>query len=171
MLFILSASQTNGNVHLHTKDAGSSTRSLLVFHPFAGFSPPKGLFWTLPSSLENPKLCAVSGVCVCFSHIIPPFLWKDESYSRDLIAAVQWLRHKSPPLVLTPARRSEAAGCVVLWFLFDMMSAWTGGRGSAGLKTGFRHPLVDGSVKLQAGEDGGQRAAGLGLQVNMSFIL
>lgn len=53
------------------------------------------------SSFGNPQRRALSG-CMYFSHIIPPFLWRDESYRQNLIAAVEWLGHKSPPLALTP---------------------------------------------------------------------
>lgn len=52
------------------------------------FEKKKTLFFKrVPPDLSSFHLGTLSG-CVYFSHIIPPFLWRDESYSGDLIAVV-----------------------------------------------------------------------------------
>ena len=49
-----------------------------------------GGFPPAPSSVHLGALndVPVLSGCVFFPHIIPPFLWRDESYSGDLIAVV-----------------------------------------------------------------------------------
>ena len=49
-----------------------------------------------------------------------PFLWRDESYGGDLIAAVAWPCHKSPPLVLTPGPLGWSS-----WLCYSFISRYT----------------------------------------------